>query len=54
MSALEMRKNTFLSRDRKAFDSEGDDRPIKAELATYNCRYIGSFRYIQHTLQNAG
>lgn len=48
----------FLSRDRKAFDSEDDDRPIKAELALYNCRYIGSFQqgldYIWHTLQSAG
>ena len=32
----------FLSRDRKAFGND-DDRDIKAELETYNCRYIGSF-----------
>jgi predicted nucleic acid-binding protein len=52
-------KKCFLSRDRKAFDTEDDDRPIKAELASYNCRYISSFTqgldYIQHTLsRNAG
>lgn len=38
----------FLSSDRKAFN---DDPEIKAELTTYNCRYISSFsdgfRYIQ-------
>ncbi len=37
----------FLSRDKKAFN---DDPEIKAELSTYNCRYISSFsdgfRYI--------
>ncbi len=47
----------FLSRDRKAFGIEDDDRSIKTELALYNCRYIGSFAqgldYIQHTLQSA-
>ncbi len=47
----------FLSRDRKAF-AQDDDRELKAELSTYNCRYIGNFaqglEYIQHTLQNAG
>ncbi len=32
----------FLSRDRRAFGND-DDRDIKAELDTYNCRYIGSF-----------
>lgn len=41
----------FLSRDREAF---GDDPGIKSELASYNCRYIGSFAdglsYIQHAL----
>lgn len=31
----------FLSRDRNAF---GDNPQIKSELASYNCRYIGSFR----------
>lgn len=45
----------FLSRDRKAFGREDDDRSIKTELVSYNCRYIGSFAqgldYIQHTLQ---
>ena len=44
----------FLSRDRRAFDND-DDRDIKAELATYNCRYIGSFVQgldaIQHELK---
>lgn len=48
---------SFLRRDRKAFDGE-DNRPIKVELATYNCRYIGSFQqgldYIEHALQSAG
>ncbi|MBV9259284.1 MAG: hypothetical protein JO215_14815 [Ktedonobacteraceae bacterium] len=38
---LEERKY-FLSRDRRAFGND-DDRDIKAELDTYNCRYIGSF-----------
>ncbi len=41
----------FLSRDREAF---GDDPGIKSELASYNCRYIGSFAqglsFIQHAL----
>lgn len=47
----------FLSRDRKAFGQD-DDRGIKAELDSYNCRYIGNFmqgfEYIQNTLQSAG
>lgn len=44
----------FLSRDMRAFDSQ-DDSNIKAELAQYNCRYVGSFiqglNYIQHRLK---
>ena len=47
-------KKCFLSRDRKAFDNKAK---LKAELETYNCRYIGSFRqcldYIQNTLRIA-
>ncbi len=48
-------KKSFLSLDRKAF---ADVSGMKAELAPYNCRYIGSFQqgldYIEHTLQSAG
>ncbi len=41
----------FLSRDREAFSTNPG---IKSELASYNCRYIGSFAqglsFIQHAL----
>ncbi len=47
-------KKYFLSKDRRAFDND-DDRDIKAELATYNCHYIGSFAQgldaIKHVLK---
>lgn len=43
----------FLSRDYRAFGSDADHR-IKAELAKYHCRYIGSFaqglNFIQRSL----
>ena len=48
-------RKSFLSLDRKAF---ADISGMKAELVTYNCRYIGSFQqgldYIEHILQSAG
>ena len=47
-------KKCFLSRDSKAFGQD-NDRVMKDELDTYNCRYIGSFAkgfdYIQHILR---
>ncbi len=55
MTRPEKEVKCFLSRDKRAFDNE-DDRSIKTELESYNCRYIGSFAqglsFIQHELQN--
>jgi predicted nucleic acid-binding protein len=48
-------KKCFISRDKKAFDTD-EDHGLKAELEAYTCKYIGSFPngldFIQYGLQD--
>jgi predicted nucleic acid-binding protein len=48
----EQETKCFLSRDRKAFGND-DYRSIRAELETYNCRYISSFTQALDFIQDS-